>query len=224
MAAARSSTIGLAQRQLRTRFLGQEPRCRAGGGGDRDRQPLRSRRGGADRRWPASPTPISRCWRRRTGFAPPSATSPAPQRILDAIKRAAARPAPEPISTSRSRRAVLANQRALGAAAAADAGAEHQRAGDAGVAAAGKRARHRRLAEPDRHPARHAGPAVGIADAASGHPPPGGAARLRHRECRQRPRAVLSQHSADRAGRLSEFGAGRRCSSRMRHSSARRQR
>ena len=38
-----------------------------------------------------------------------------------------------------------------GAAAAADARPEHQRAGDAGVAAAGSRARHRRVAQPDRH-------------------------------------------------------------------------
>ena len=60
----------------------------------------------------------------------------------------------------------------------------------------------------DRVAARHPGPAVGTADAASGHPAPGSAACLRHRQCRQRPRAVLSQHPADRAGRLSEFVAG----------------
>ena len=129
------------------------------------------------------------------------------QRILDAIKQRL-----ECRHRDRSRRRA-AGERAgqsarRGAAAAADAGAERQRAGDAGVAAAGKRARHRRLAQPDRVAARHAGPAVGIADAAAGYPPPGSAARLRHRQCRQRPRAVLSEHPADRAGRLSELGAG----------------
>ena len=48
--------------------------------------------------------PISRCWPRRTGFAPPSATSPAP-RASSTPSRSGSRPAPEPISTSRSRRA-----------------------------------------------------------------------------------------------------------------------
>ena len=70
-----------------------------------------------------------------------------------------------------------------------------------------KRARHRRLAQPDRFAARHAGPAVGIADAASGYPAAGSATGFRDRQCRQRPRAVLSEHSIDRAGRLPELGA-----------------
>ena len=54
-----------------------------------------------------------------------------------------------------------------GSAAAADAGAERQRAGDAGGAAAGKREGHRRLAQPDLAAAGDARPAVGIADAAA---------------------------------------------------------
>ena len=74
--------------------------------------------------------------------------------------------------------------------------------------------------EPDRVAAGDARPAVGTADPAAGHPPPGSPAGLRHRQCRQRPRAVLPEHPADRAGRLPELGAGRRCSSPMRRSSA----
>jgi multidrug efflux system outer membrane protein len=66
----------------------------------------------------------------------------------------------------------------------------------------------------------HARPAVGIADAAAGYPASGSAARIRHRQCRQRPRAVFPEHPVDRAGRLSKLGAGRRCSSRTRPSSA----
>ena len=96
--------FGLAERQLRARFLGQEPRRRAGGGRDRDRQPLRSRRRRADHADDASPTPISRCWPRRTGFAPRSATSPAPS-ASSMPSSSASRPAPAPTSTSRSRRA-----------------------------------------------------------------------------------------------------------------------
>ncbi len=166
-----------------------------------------------------SPTPIFRCWPRRTGSAPPQRNIASAARILDAIKQRL-----QAGTGNRSRRRA-AGERArqparAGAAAAADAGAERQRAGDAGVAAAGKRAASdggslNRIASPRVTP----GPAVGTADAASGHPPPGSAARLRHRQCRQRPRAVFSEHSADRAGRLPELGAGRRCSSRTRRSS-----
>ena len=129
-------------------------------------------------------------------------------RILDAIKqRLQGRHRDRPRRRAAGKRA---RQSARGrAAAAADAGAEHQRARDAGVAAAGKRARHRRFAQPDRLAARHAGPAVGIVDAAAGHPPSGGAARVGHRQRRQRACAVFPEHSIDRAGRLSELGAGR---------------
>ena len=56
--------------------------------------------------------------------------------------------------------------------------------------------RHRRLAQPDYVAARHPGPAVGIADAASGYPAPGSAACLRDRQCRQCPRAVFSPASS----------------------------
>ncbi len=94
-----------------------------------------------------------------------------------------------------------------GAAAAADARPEHQRAGDAGLAAAGSGARHRRVAQPDRLAARHARPAVGIADAASRYSSPGISTRLGDRQCRQRPRAVFPEHSINGTGRLSELGA-----------------
>ena len=53
----------------------------------------------------------------------------------------------------------------------------------------------------------YAGLAVGIADAAPRHPAAGSATGVRHRQCRQRPRAVFPEHSVDRAGRLPEFGA-----------------
>ena len=184
--------FGLAQRQLRTRFLGQEPRRRAGGRRDRGRQPLRPRRRRADHADHASPTPISRCWPRRTGSAPRSATSPAP--------RASSTPSSSGCTagTGNRPRRRAAGKRArqparAGAAAAADARPEHQCAGDAGVAAAGSvrvtGGSLNQIASPRVTP----GPAVGTADAASGHPAPGSAARLRHRQCRQRPRAVLSR-------------------------------
>ncbi len=54
----------------------------------------------------------------------------------------------------------------------------------------------------------HAGPAVGIADAAARHPAAGSATGLCHGQCRQRPRAIFPEHSVDRAGRLSKLGAG----------------
>jgi len=53
-----------------------------------------------------------------------------------------------------------------------------------------------------------AGPAVAAVDAAAGHPSSGSAAGVGDGQCRQRPRAILSEHSADRAGRLPECGAG----------------
>ena len=37
----------------------------------------------------------------------------------------------------------------------------------------------------------HAGPAIGTVDAAAGYPAPGSATRVRHRQCRQRPRAIF---------------------------------
>ena len=116
-------------------------------------------------------------------------------RILDAIKQRLKAGTGTDLDVAQ-QEAVLANQRAAGAAAAANPGAEHQRAGDAGGAAAGKRARHRRLAQPDFVAAGDARPAVGIADAAAGYQAPGSAARFRHRQCRQRPRAVFSRASS----------------------------
>src|SRR5438105_1626727 len=56
--------------------------------------------------------------------------------------------------------------------------------------------------------ASYAWSALGATHAAPGHQTPGSAARFRHRQCRQRPRAILSQHPVDRAGRLSKFGPG----------------
>ena len=67
----------LAQRQLRARFLGQEPRRRAGGGGDRDRQPLRSRRGGAHDADQRRQCLFPGAGLAGPAFAPPSAISPA---------------------------------------------------------------------------------------------------------------------------------------------------
>ena len=75
------------------------------------------------------------------------------------------------------------------------------------VAAAGKPARRRRFDGSDCDATGDARPAVGTVDAAAGYQAPGGATGFRHRQCRQRPRAVLSEHPVDRAGRLSELGA-----------------
>ena len=185
---------GLAQRQLRVRFLGQEPRRRAGGGGDRHRHPLRSRRGGAHRAGQ----------RRQRLFPGAGVAGPDSNRRTQHRQRAAHprrhQAAAERRHRNRPRRRAAgsrAGQSARrGADAAPDAGAERQCAGHAGGAAAGKRARHRRLAQPDFVAAGDAGPAVGIADAASGYQAPGSAARRRHRQCRQRPRAVLSLASS----------------------------
>jgi len=61
--------------------------------------------------------------------------------------------------------------------------------------------------------------AVDLLTQRAGHPPPGSAACLRHRQYRQRSRAVLSDHPVDRAGRLSKARRWSRCFSRMRLSS-----
>ena len=98
------------------------------------------------------------------------------QRILDAIKQRFNAGTGTDLDVAQ-QEAVLANQRAAVPTAAADAGAERQCIGDVGVAAAGKRARRRRLAQPDCLAAGDPGPAVGIADAASGYQASGGATR-----------------------------------------------
>ncbi len=83
-----------------------------------------------------------------------------------------------------------------GAAAEADARPERQRAGRAGVAADREHPHQRRLARFDRNPAGDGGSALGNPDPAARYPPPGGAARLRHRQYRQCPRAVLIRPSS----------------------------
>ena len=183
--------FGLAQRQLRARFLGQEPRRRAGGGRDRRRHPLRSRRRRAD----------DADHRRQRLFPGAGGAGPASHRAAQHCQRRAHPQCHQGAAPGRHRqrsRRRAAGERGrqparAGAAAAADARSEHQRAGDAGLAAAGSGARHRRLAQQDRLAARHARPAVGTADAASGYPPPGIPACFGDRQCRQRPRAVLSR-------------------------------
>ena len=71
------------------------------------------------------------------------------ERILDAIKERFKAGTGTDLDVAQ-QESVLANQRALVPPLRQTLDAEHQRAGDAGVAAAGKRARHRRLAQPDR--------------------------------------------------------------------------
>ena len=128
--------FGLAQRQLSTRFLGPEPRRPAGGGGDGDRQPLRSRRGGADHAHR----------RRQCLFSGARLAGPDPHRRAQYRQRHAHPRCDQAAAEGRHRhrpRRRAAGKRArqsegIGSAAAANAGPEHQRAGDAGVAAAGK--------------------------------------------------------------------------------------
>ncbi len=219
-AAARWSTYSrVAERQLPARFLGPEPRRLAGGGGDLGCQPVRPRGGGADRRWRASPTPISQVLASQDRLRTAQRNIASAERILNAIRDRFKAGTGSDLDVAQ-QESVLANQRALVP--------PLRQTLDQNVNAlavlVSRPPESVRIAggslNSSRHSARHAGPAVRIADPASRHPPAGGAARFRHRQCRQRARAVLPEHPADRAGRLPEPGAGPRCSSRTRRSSA----
>ncbi len=147
-------------------------------------------------------------------------TSPAPS-AFSTPSQNVSRPAPAPTSTSRSRKAWSPTS-----------GRWCHRCGKRSTRTSThwprlvsrppeSRAGHRRIAQPDR-PSPRVTPGLPSelltqrpdirrqeAQLASGH-----------RQCRQRPRAVLSEHPADRAGRLPEPGADRRCFSHTPRSSA----
>ena len=122
--------------ELPARFLGQESRCRAGRGRDRGRQPLRSRRGGADHA-----DQRRQCLFSGADLAGPHSDRPAQYRERHAYPQRH-QGAAEGRHRNRSRRRAAGGcprqSTCICAAAAANARSEHQRAGDAGIAAAGK--------------------------------------------------------------------------------------
>ena len=194
----------LALGELPTRFLGTEPRRGAGSGGDRRGQPLRSRSGGAD-----DDDERRQCLFPGAGLAGPDSYRAAqyrqcgasPQRHQGSLQSRNQHRPRRRAAGGRARQSTC-----VGAAAAANARSEHQRARDAGVAAAGGAACQRRLAQSDRYSTGHPRLAIGVVDPATGYQAPGGATCVRYSQCRQRARAILSEHSVDRAGRLSELG------------------
>ena len=216
-AAARQLQRG-AQCQLRDRFLGQEPRGAARGRVRRDRQPLRSRGDraldgrdrrqhlfpGARRAGPAAHRARQRRRRRRASS----------RSIQDRIARRHRRAA----STSRSRNRCVAQQRA--SIPPLD---QQLRQNIATLAVLLGEAPERLTVrggslDGDRAAARRARPAVRPAAAAPRHPRGGGAACRRRRQRRERARGAVSEHLADRAGRLRQRRAEARCSSRSRRS------
>ncbi len=185
-------------------FWGQNRDASAGGGGDRDRQPVRPRGGRADHAGERRQCLFPGAGLAGPASAPPQRNIASAERILNAIKERVKAGTGTDLDVAQ-QESVLANQTRRWC----------RHCGRRWTRTSMRwrcwcRARRKACASSaarwnnDRHPARHAGPAVGTADPASGYPPAGGAARLRHRQCRQRAGAVLSEHPADRAGRLPE--------------------
>ncbi len=197
--------VGLAQRQLRDRLLGQEPLGAARGGRKRRRQPFRPRGGRALHRGERG-----QCLFPGAGGAgPPARRAGEPE---ERERRAQIDPGPV------QRRYRLLARRGAAAkpggdaarrhpAARTDTEAEPHHARHPDGAFARTRACARRQPQRHRHPAGDAGPALAIAGAAPRHPRGGGQARRRQCQCLQRAYPAAAIDQAHRRRRLPERGA-----------------
>src|SRR5262245_44530227 len=193
---------GGAQRQLRDRFLGQEPRRLARGAADRRREPVQQGGGG----------PLDHRERGHRLFQRALLAGPVAHRAEQPQRRQPRAHADQ--AAVRGRHRLPARRRATGEsgrpgardhpAVRPDAAAEHRHSRRADRQAAGAGADQGRQHLFAQHSAGDAGAAVGAAAAASRHPRRRGGARLRRCQRRGRARRVLSEHLAHRPGRLPE--------------------